>query len=142
MSTKTNPRLRHLRVKIKSLAAEARIIRHEERKALAYPPKDKYGTGYNHDYEALRVHRRGVVGVEARHSLLAYACLRGVPYKVVEPKVRIDCVIGQYLDGNLPDWTKVKEIAIRFGGKAEDVDGWIDEAQVYITSYAKGEVAA
>jgi hypothetical protein len=138
--TKTNSRLRHLRVKIKSLAAEAKIIRHEERQTLARPGIC-IGT-YNVDYEDLRVHRRGVVGVEARHSLLAYACLRGLSYKAVEPRVRIDYVWSDTsIDGNVPDWNKIKEIASRFGGNAEAIDSWIDDAQSYITSYARKEAA-
>ena len=136
-----NPRLRHLRVKIKSLAAEAKIIRHEERKALAYPPKDKYGTGYNEDYESLRDHRRDVVGGEARWSLLAYACLRGRPYSAVESKVRIDWSCGSLNYGNLPNWSKVRDLVIRFGGKEAQVDVWIQDAKDHINSYAR-KVAA
>ena len=128
----TNPRIRHLRVKIKSLAAESRFIRCEESRALTHPPEDKYGTGYNPDYEELRMHRKDVVGHEARHSLLAYACLRGVPYKVVEPKVRSD---------NLPNWEKVRELALRFGGKADEVDVWVIEAAQYIKHCAQKEAA-
>lgn len=66
-----------LRVKIKSLAAEARIIREEARRQ-----KDK-------DIKnVLSDHRRGVVRSEARYAQLAYAYCRQVPYKVVEPTTR------------------------------------------------------
>lgn len=72
-----------LKVKIKSLAAETRIIRAEERKSLgrgramdaAYYPDDKkkcYAT-----YEKLRHHRIEVVRREARATHLAYAFIRG-----------------------------------------------------------------
>lgn len=133
-----NPRLRHLRTKIKSLAAEAKFIRCEERKALLHPPKNEYGTGYNQDYEELREHRKGVVGQEARNSLLAYACLRGMPYSAVEPIVRIDYVWSDtHIDGNLPYWPKVRTSALRFGGQEDLVDTWLCNAEQYIASYAR-----
>lgn len=62
-----------LKVKIKSLAEEAKIIRREE--ALAKTPEERL---------KLAVHRRGVVRYEQRHTLLAYAYIRGIPYRVVE----------------------------------------------------------
>jgi len=68
----------YLKVKIKSLAAEARIIRHEEAKARKWKNT------------ALRVglagHRRGIVRSAARHTHLAYGFLRGRPYKAMEAK--------------------------------------------------------
>ena len=54
-----------LKVKIKSLAAESQIIRHEENKV-----KGKL-------HNELHLHRVGVVRREARHSLIAYAIIRG-----------------------------------------------------------------
>jgi len=86
----------HLRVKIKSLSAEAGIIRHEERRA-----------GTPERRSSLAEHRRGIVRREARHSLLAYSFLRGRPYRSTEPVVR---------DGNEPDWSRVLDMANRFGG--------------------------
>lgn len=64
-----------LRVKIKSLAEEARIIRREERKA-------RYGR------ERLHLHRVGIVRSEARHAQLAYGMLRGRSYKSLEPNAK------------------------------------------------------
>lgn len=55
---------RHLRVKIKSLAEEARIIRHEERLVRGM------------DRWELQQHRKTVVRDEARRSLIAYAIIR------------------------------------------------------------------
>lgn len=69
------------RVKIRSLADEARIIRHEERKASKLRSDVRDITR-----NSLHSHRVTVVRDEARATLLAYALLRGVPYKVVEPK--------------------------------------------------------
>ena len=70
---KRNP---YLRVKLKSLAAEAKIIRIEEQRANKY--KD-YAT-----QTELHRHRIDVVRHASRHTLLAYQFLRGVPYEAVE----------------------------------------------------------
>lgn len=56
---------RHLKVKIKNLAEEARIIRSEERKV------------HGMEKWELQHHRRTVVRDEARRSLVAYAIIRG-----------------------------------------------------------------
>ncbi|MDJ0952469.1 MAG: hypothetical protein QNJ81_02200 [Acidimicrobiia bacterium] len=56
---------RHLKVKIKNLAEEARIIRSEERKV------------HGMEKWELQHHRRTVVRDEARRSLIAYAIIRG-----------------------------------------------------------------
>ena len=64
----------HLRVKIKSLAAEAGIIRTEEQR---HP-------GCSSTRSSLREHRVGTVRKEQRSSLLAYAFLRGRQYLEVE----------------------------------------------------------
>lgn len=61
-------------MKIKSLAAEAAIIRREERR---YP-------GNHAERVGLRQHRIDDVRREQRASLLAYAFIRGLPYARVE----------------------------------------------------------
>lgn len=61
-----------MKIKVKSLAAEAKIIRTHERQT----------TGAQRN--SLAEHRRGTVRYEARHSLLAYGYLRGVPYRAME----------------------------------------------------------
>lgn len=81
----------YLKVKLKSLAAEAKIIQFEERRN----PDWKIG---------LADHRRTVVRGEARHTLLAYSFLRGVPYKAVESKCHTK-----------PDWNKVQKMVIKYG---------------------------
>lgn len=83
-----------LKVKIKSLAAEARIIRLEERRA----GRD------NALREALHRHRIDVVRAEQRLSLLAYAFLRGRRLAAVEPKSAAP-----------PDWVRVAKLVERFG---------------------------
>lgn len=56
---------RHLKIKIKSLADEARTIREEERKVRGM------------DRWHLQHHRKTVVRDEARRSLVAYQIIRG-----------------------------------------------------------------
>ncbi len=91
-------RIKMLKVKIKSLAAEARIIRTEERRALSGRKPD------GRLYGELRDHRRRDVRKEQRASLLAYAFLRGKPLSACEPK-----------SDTPPDWGRVLSIALKFG---------------------------
>ena len=65
--------LHTLRVKIKYLSEEARIIRFEELKVKSSFLKNN-----------LRNHRIDIVRYEQRHSLLAYSFLRKIPYKNIE----------------------------------------------------------
>ena len=85
-------KVKMLKIKIKSLAEEARIIRTEERKSKGWIRN------------SLRLHRIEDVRREARHSLLAYAFLRGVPYHVVE----------NYTETPI-DWSKVQRMVSKFG---------------------------
>lgn len=61
-----------LKIKAKSLAAEARIIRKEENKLSGLRK------------HALSEHRKGTVRRHARATFLAIAYLKGRPYKTVE----------------------------------------------------------
>lgn len=99
---KRNP---ELKIKLKSLAAEARIIRHDETKA--YDSGD-YATG-----NSLHNHRTLVVRPEARATLLAYQYLRGVPYAACEPSVRTE-----------PNWDKVWRMAKKYGELKVDHESW------------------
>ena len=97
-----NNRIAHLRIKVRTLQAEAQIIRHEERKTRGYAK------------HTLAEHRRGVVRRAARHNLLAYVFLKGgVPYAKVETNVE-----------NEPEWYEVKKLVKRFGGDADKVEAW------------------
>ncbi len=116
-------RVKMLKVKIKSLAEEARIIRREELRALGWrlsPTKRKdMGKGYvqrNPNYyvikyrdaalhEELRNHRVGDVRREQRVSLLAYAFLRNKTLAACEPHH-----ISQQID-----WTRVLSLVLKFG---------------------------
>lgn len=103
-----------LKVKVKSLAAEARIIRDEERKIKSRLGKGPHKSDAHQHKDkdtlaSLQNHRRGVVRHEQRHSLLAYGFLRGVAYRRMEPTCRVE-----------PDWGKVLKMVERFGGKGKD----------------------
>ena len=81
-----------LRVKLKSLAEEARIIRREEQRT--------------HDLlrGELHQHRIGTVRSEARHTHLAYGFIRGRTYEQIEPKCDTP-----------PDWERVRKMTKRYG---------------------------
>jgi len=85
-----------LKVKIKSLAEEARIIRKEERKAVK-----------KRDFllrEVLYQHRVYDVRQEARLSQLAYGFLRGRSYSEIEQKTTKPV-----------DWKRVRQLVEKFG---------------------------
>lgn len=104
----------HLRVKIKSLAAEARIIRSEEERVARRLQRDaerglssSKGTYAGHlALATLRAHRTVSVRGEARSALLALAVLRGMSYAQVEQSVR---------PGNDPDWGRVWSLVRKYG---------------------------
>ena len=99
----------HLKIKIKSLADEAVSIRKEARKVSGMA---KW---------RLNDHRTSVVRVHARHNLLAYGILRGMPYSAMERKCH-----------EAPDFKKVTKIAKNFGGTEEDIGSWMADATDYL----------
>jgi len=125
-------RIRELKVKIKSLAEEQKIIRREEFKARRsdiwhwrqhrgdadYCPRwgDKIeGTNSTThslcDAErSLRQHRVHDVRPEIRSAHIAYGLMRGLNYDSIEkPK-----------EGNEPNWKRVSKIVKSFGGNPKD----------------------
>jgi hypothetical protein len=101
----------YLKIKIKSLAAEARIIRREE---LRFPGQHTTRTG-------LYLHRINAVRTEARAALLAYGFLRGRSYAALEAKCHIAPdqertlrLINKYRDTDQPLLT------------AEQLAAWLD----------------
>ena len=91
----------HLKMKICSLAAEAKIIRREEHKWKKRRRPEVSAS--------LREHRTGIVRREARHSHLAYGLLRGRTYAMVEqPKSRP------------ADWNRVSGLVAKYGGLGKD----------------------
>jgi len=105
-------RLIHLRIKVKSLAAEATIIRREERRVCGLV---RWG---------LQQHRKTVVRRAARESLLAYGFLRGASYARMERACR-----------DAPDFGAVAAVAKRFGGDPVAMTAWVAEAKAYRKSY-------
>ena len=82
----------YLKVKIKSLAEEARIIRKEER------------VSEGEKREGLYLHRIGTVRRAARHTLLAYGFLRGKKYRQMEAKCEVS-----------PKWPEVFKMVVKYG---------------------------
>ncbi len=80
----------YLKVKIKSLAEEARIIRKEERRALrkaSYHRNKQNQEATDAAYSLycnLQLHRHHPVGTESRAALIAYGFINGLPYSKVE----------------------------------------------------------
>ena len=93
-----------LKVKVKSLAAEARIIRHEERKTRGQIRC------------SLHEHRVGTVRREARNTLLAYGYLRARSYAQMErsPKTQ-------------PAWDSVERMIKKYGQIKQPLEEWKDE---------------
>lgn len=86
-----------IRVNVKSLAAEARIIRHETRRA---GPAQR---------DALVMHRRGRLREESRYAHLALAFVRGRPYKSVEAKCGSPALQGRLYEKVRRHWYQAKE---------------------------------
>lgn len=117
----------YLKVKIKSLAAEQRIIRHEERKQLGSWRWLRSANASHRINDATRVATEAKIASktwaglsrhrlelrpELRAALIAYAYLRGRSYRSVEPsphwlKVPF-CKRG-------PDWDRVEQLVLKFG---------------------------
>lgn len=104
--------LRKLRVKVKSLAEESRIIRSEASKVFIRRNDD--GRPVIEDVmekNALLNHRVFDVRKEARDAQLAYAMLRGRRYGEVEEK---------YYEQ--PNWENILRLAKKFGGYSSETD--------------------
>lgn len=103
-----------LKIKIMSLAAEARIIRREEKKW----PGTVAGSNSASIRAGLHEHRITVVRPEARVALLAYGYLRGRHYLRIENKA-----------SEAPDWSRVLTLVNKFGSAKiakEDLAAWAD----------------
>ena len=112
----------HLKIKIVTLATEARLIRREERR-MASRPRPPRRPSLQAAIEALREHRTGPVRRASRHNQLAYGFLRGRPYAVMEARV-----------AEAPDFDEVRKHARRFGDVPDDRwDDWIGRARAHLT---------
>lgn len=145
--------IRHLKVKVKTLAAEAKIISKERRKLKGWTdflsatsskkhqkgkPKpeprktDKIPENAQVMYDeamfersSLWQHHKRHLAPEARATHLAYGCLRGVPYEKMEQ--------GAY---NFPDLSRVERMVLKFGEGGSNVlvplfSDWKDQALKY-----------
>lgn len=112
----------YLKVKVCSLAAEARIIRRQEervkrrarrgRERLRAAGNTKVGSGLSDAdrdiWHGLRSHRTGL-RTDLRHAHLAYGFLRGRKYRQMEQWCLEE-----------PDWDEVQDLVVRYRGKADD----------------------
>jgi len=104
--------LAYLKIKIKSLAAEAQIIRHSElgfKRAFRHPKNTDPNA--KSTYLGLRYHRTFDVRREARASLLAYAFLRGRKYRDVEEHC--------HEEPSNPVYSKVLNMVLRYGHEVQ-----------------------
>lgn len=123
--------LAYLRVKIKSLAAEQAIIRHEERRHLRQGRwhlrrqhhADGAATVRYATFNSLRDHRLGLRG-EIRSALLAYGYLRGRGYRRIEPSAY-----------DVPNLKRTGELVVKYGPRGvvkdtaqKDLEAWMKAA--------------
>jgi hypothetical protein len=105
----------HLRVKIKSLAAEAAIIRREEKRAKRQARRrldhQQDAQSAWSEFKSLEAHRKREVRSEQRCSLLAYGFLRG------KPRIDIERPASELRKGELE---KAIGIANRFGAQGKE----------------------
>lgn len=106
-----NQRLVFLRVKIKSLTEEARIIRHETRRAKARKRMERVQRIAL--VNALTDHRRVGLRVAARRTFIAYGYLRGREY------LKIEHENSRELSGT--DWREIARMVVKYGSGGNDV---------------------
>jgi len=106
---KIKDRREMLRVKVKSLAAEAKIIRREEKRMRGGALRDE-----------LALHRRGVVRSEARHTHLAYGFIRGRTLQQIEGRTewpafvsreRVQAMLKKYGPAGLAEPAEMRKAA-------------------------------
>ena len=85
-----------LKIKLKSLAEEARIIRHQEKKMR--------GKNWGRSSNQFNLHRLLVVRPEARATHLAYGFLRGLEYNQMEATHKTE-----------PNWKSVERMVKKYG---------------------------
>ena len=87
----------YLKIKICSLAAEAALIKREERRWKSV--KNDHPLAMN-----LRLHRIHEVRTECRSAIIAYGYLRGRSYHKIEPKCH-----------ESPNWARVADLIRKYG---------------------------
>lgn len=109
----------YLKVKIASLAAEAKIIRAMEKKYR----RSAEGSTRRRIFWGLRDHRTSDVRREARSAQLAYGFLRGRTYRQIER----ECY-------SPPDWKRVEALVVKYGGGSpadvkQKLQIWMDQKE-------------
>lgn len=143
-----------LKVKLMSLAAEAKIIRREEQRAKRgyrwaklernfllqeneardgekVKEVEEKGRQYTSTFWSLRNHRKGVVAEAARSALLAYGFLRGRPYSALESR---RTARGKEWNDAI---SSARSDASRFGGALFDEEkwkAWVKEAETWLSN--------
>lgn len=105
--------VRFLKVKVKSLAAEARIIRREENRSFGQLRND------------LHSHRVQIVRPEARATLLAYGYARGRLYSSMEGP-----------SSSVPDWGRVERMIKKYSQLKQPLEEWKNEQTENVCSSA------
>lgn len=128
-----------MRVRVKELAQEAKFIRHEETKIKnnklyrsdyfeLSPDKQKIVNDMARDCYKLNSHRRHDVREAARAAQLAYGFLRGIPYKNIEGKRKLEKEY-RFKHYILPE---IKRLATKFGRLGykenydQEVENWLN----------------
>lgn len=83
-----------LKIKLKSLAAEARIIRREEQRS------------HGALREEMHLHRARYIRQIARNTHIAYGLIRGRTLEQIEPHAQTE-----------PDWTAIEKMIQKYGPK-------------------------
>lgn len=111
----TNPRLRQLKIKIKSLAAEQRIIRREGFSMRTHNRSCKaHGKDFKKEWgETMDFHSRHAVAPEIRAALIAYSLLRGVGLLEMEPVRNQKSLAAKPY--RAPNWKRVEALLRKYG---------------------------
>ena len=111
----------YLKIKIKSLAEEARIIRKEEEKYKVMRRFYSDRQGFEEKYKvsdrifwSLRDHRANPVGSECRAALIAYGYLRGKQFLHLETLPKKE---GKFY--YQPHWNRVLDLICKYGPKKD-----------------------
>ena len=137
----------HLKVKVVSLTAEMSYIRWQEqkwkkrarrlRKVLKEVPSEsvpKVIDSCEKNFWSLRYHRKGLKS-DARHTLLAYGFMRGVPYSKME---HICYGVLKGYGSTEPHWDRIGQMVERFSKDEPSPQAimqrfalWIEEAKAW-----------
>jgi len=118
-----------LQIKIITLAYESKLIKKKATKLKQQAEntkKEEKASDLHWVAGRLSMHRLDVVRPEARHSLLLYGFMRGLPYRQIEQKTH-----------NEPDWDKITKMASRFGVFGENHQNlllWISNAKSHLVA--------